>query len=356
MGAAGERSRIRSLFDRLASAPAQLPTIVDFPPDRVLGEARTQPEMRPRHDYFEVSVNELFLSRARKWLSVVDPVVYTVVEFEHGTQLRAVPFVVGPQLVRSAATDLQPAQGVVLSDTRVAGLHPLKGDRLTLTVLLCELQQHNYARGLLQGIERVAGAVDVAGLLAPSVRIAEAVMDGIDDVFGSGGTQLLAGLRRELVPGRGIPSPSYFALIADPGVAVEELWVRDRRLVRGETAAAAEPFRESDFALVSVRAEATRSDVDLLPFQPMWQQAKREAERSINTTLWEQRGRASLFALAEAIYDSPDLTMDQQDALIAEYEERAVILRDRAQRRATLGPADQDEIDARPRSARILEL
>lgn len=83
---------------------------------------------------------------------------------------------------------------------------------------------------------------------------------------------------------------------------------------------------------------------------------KREAARSINTQLWEQRGRASLFTLAEAIYDSPDLTVDQQDALIADYEQRAVILRDDAQRRNKLGPAESREIEARPRSARILGL
>jgi hypothetical protein len=348
--------RVRALLDRLAGTPAKRPTIVDFPPERVLGESFAQPAMRPRQDYFEVTVNELYLSLQRKWFRSYDPLVYTVVEFEHGTQWRAVPFVVGPQLVQSAATELGDAAGVVLTDTRVAGLHPFKGDRLALTVLLCELEQHDYMRGLLRGVERVARAVDMTGVLGPALRTAEAVMDSVDDILGFDSTQLLAGLRRELVPAGGIPSPSYFAMIAQPDVNLGRLWVNKGRLHEGQSATAATPYRGSDYTLVSLRASATRHDVDLLPFQSLWEQAKREANRSVNRQLWEQRGRASLFTLAEAIYDSPDLTLDQQKALILEYEERAILLRDGAQRRQNLGPVDRREIDSRPLSASILEL
>ncbi|MDX3659784.1 hypothetical protein PV646_20990 [Streptomyces sp. ID05-26A] len=347
--------RVRDLYNRARSSPAARPSIVHFAPDRLISEPVRQSEILPRRDYFSVTVNELFLSHQRKWFTKYDPMVCTVVEFEHDSQSRAVPFLVGPQLIRGAMTDV-PAEGVVFADTTVAGPHPAKGERLVVTTLLCQIEMHDYVRGLLKGIERVAGAADVAGLVGPAVRIAESVLDGVDDVLGSGSTQLLAGLRHEFRLTNAVPSPSYWALIADPEVDPALLWVRAGRLVHGDSADTVKPYRGSDFTLMCLRASPTRLDVDQLPFHSIWQQAKREAARSVDKDTWERRGRAALFTLAEAIYDSPDLTIGQQDALIADYEERAIVLRDEARRRAHLGPGELAAIDARPGSSRILEL
>ena len=240
-------------------------------------------------------------------------------------------------------------------DTKVAGLYPLKGERLTLTVLLCAMEQNDYARGLLRGLEKIAGAVDLTGAVTTSLRIADVIMDGIDDIFDTEACSLVAGLRRELSIGRGIGSPSYFVIAAEPELSGSDLWVDSGRLKRGASSGGATPFTTSDYSLVSVRAASSRQDLDLLPFQSLWKQASREAQRSVDDKTWAERGRAALYTLAEAVYDSDDLTEGQKDTVIQAFEERAVMLRDRARQKQNLGPAPEVDV-SRPRSESILGL
>jgi len=353
----GPAENLIRLLKRIAIAPAERPTIVMFDSDRIVADATPSSELRPQLDYFDVTVNEMFLSYKRKWFKTFDPLVYTVVEFQYGTERRYVPFVIGPHLIQGAGGNKIPeAEGVVFTDTRVAGLYPLKGETLALTAMLCRLQQKDYLRSALRMIEKVAGTIDIGSAFAPYLRIAEVLTGALDDLLDSDGTQLEASFRHELRPGKGIQSPSYFALIRTPGVNVDRMWVKSGRLVQGDSPDRAVPYRNEDFVLMSLCASQSRLDVEVLPFYPLWQQVSREAQRAINDELWQQRAKGALYTLAEAIYDSPDLTQSQRDALIDEYEQRAVGLRDAARRRAKLGPGDQSLIASRPRSARILEL
>jgi hypothetical protein len=348
---------VDDLLKRIKIGQAEEPTIVAFDAEQIIADPMANNELHPQLDYFDVTVNELFLSYKRKWFKTYDPLVYTVVEFQYGTERRYVPFVIGPQLVRGAGTGNVPeAQGVVLTDTRVAGLYPAKGETLAITAMLCRVEQKDYLRGALQMIEKVSAAIDIGSVLVPYLRIADVVTGALNQLLDSDGTQSLAGFRRELRLAKAVRSPSYFALIAKQDADTSGLWVRGGRLVRGDSADRAVPYRDEDFVLVSLCASDSRLDVETLPFYPLWQQVSREAQRAVNDELWQQRAKGALYTLSEAIYDSPDLTEGQRDALIDEYEQRAVMLRDRARRRATLGPEDKIFIEDRPRSTRILEL
>jgi hypothetical protein len=335
---------VSSLVDRsvavarkLARSPAKPPTVIEFDRGRVSGETGQARELRPKLDYFQVRVNELFLSYERRWGSEYDPMVYVLSEFQYGSdaQPMAVPFIVGPQLVNAGAQAPPGNGGMVLTDTRVAGPHPYHG-KLALTVALCEIERVNYARAVLSAIEQVAGAFDFAAAVAPYLKVASIVVDGVDSLFGDDGpASSLALNRTELEARAEIEAPLYIALIAQSDVDQSELWVSNRRLVKGRSADEGVPYRDGDFVLYSLLADVERHDVDTLPFQHLWQLTRDESQRAINDALWE-RAKAILFSLAEAVRASPDLTSDHAERLIEQYTERALLFRDKARRMSAL--------------------
>jgi len=58
--------------------------------------------------------------------------VFVSSELSYDSAEIAVPFVVGPSMIKGQQTPV----GMVFSDTRVAGIHPYRGGRLIVTVIL----------------------------------------------------------------------------------------------------------------------------------------------------------------------------------------------------------------------------
>lgn len=351
----------RAIAQRIQQRSREQPSALAIPLDHTdLSEEAAQPFKRDEH-YFQVRVNELYLRSSRKWFSEIDPLVFVVSEFTYDGQARTVPAIVGPALVEKHG---QPAPGgTLVRNTRVAGLHPYRGGRVCLTVVLCETERHNHARALIKVIEGVTSTLDQATLLSPHLKVAGAVLDGIEAVLGVGKTEPLAALRTELdVDANDRVRPGYYALIDTPGIEASALWVKQGELWHGTSGATAKRLRDADYVLYSlIRPEqGLRSDLELLPFHPLWKRVQSEATKA--TEEHYKSARANMLSLYETLVLSPDLTQNQALALADEYAATMEELHQRAVRFALrdAGAAPDSESalldDARRRALAALGL
>ena len=73
---------------------------------------------------------------------------------------------------------------MVFENTPVSGLHPYQGGSLSLTFVLYRVRRQNNADRLLRVLEGLSSAVDPSHTLSMYIRIANAVMDGIEVLLG----------------------------------------------------------------------------------------------------------------------------------------------------------------------------
>ena len=312
------REKWTNIWTSIRQTPAKIPARVTIRPSQVDRGASMGGAFEPKAHYFQVRVNEMFLTAGREWLTRYDPMVFVVSEFTYDKKVETVPFIVGPSMMEKFGQKIP--QGMIFSNTRVAGLHPYQGGRLTLSIVLCRVKRQDYARGLLQMLESVASVIDFSTALTTYVKVAGVVLDGVETLFGLGDTEPLIGVRTEFDPDAGDPlRPSYFALIDKPESEIEpsRLWVRDNKLLYGESLAEAIPFREADYVLYSLVHTSKRTDEAILPFYPLYEQVL-QAATNPDEGSWK-RAKANMLTLYQALVLSPDLTPKQADALYNHY-------------------------------------
>jgi hypothetical protein len=299
-------------------------------------------EFEPDRHYFVVRINEMYLAAQRKWFSVIDPVVFVTSEFIYDKKEQTVPFIVGPGLLQKG----QPVpQGMLFKDTRVAGILPYRGGRLTLSVVLCQMAVSNPVRQLLRVVERTASALDLSILLSSYVKVAGAVLDGFETLLGLEGTQPLIGMREELDPEGGDRfTPRFWALINQQDVDPQSLWVRDQELVRGKSLLGATPYRDADFVLYSLTRppKNKRTDISTLSFYPLWERVEQEAGSGEKAYELAKADMASLYLTIKA---SPDLTVPQKEALVEDFKARMVAAQQGAKDIQSLGAGPAPELD-----------
>lgn len=326
--------RSRALWNSLKAAPTVQPSRITIPADHLDSAADASSSFQPNAHYFQVRVNEMYLTYSREWFSTYDPMVFVVSEFTYDKHSEAVPFVVGPALMEKFGQ--KTPEGMIFANTRVAGLHPYRGGRLSLSVMLCRVKRTDYLRRLLQVVENAADALDFSTALSSYVKIAGAVVDGVESLFALGDTDALIGLRTEFDPDAGDTlRPTFYALINAPNVAADKLWVRDNKLYQGESLATARPYRAADYVLYSVIQSAERSDETTLPFYPVWERLLGLAAQPDDNS-WA-RAKADLVSLRQTMLLSPDLTPAQADALFDHYLQRVKDEHDKAKEIADLG-------------------
>jgi hypothetical protein len=342
----------QNIWQKILQSPAHIPSRVAIPPNHVHNAQETLgTAFQPHEHYFQVRVNEMYLTYGRKWFDQYDPMVFVVSEFIYDKEEEAVPFVVGPMMMEKFGNGQKMPAGMVFSDTRVAGLHPYRGGRLTLSVVLCRVKRENYARKLLQIIESAASVLDFSTALSTYVKVGSVVLDGVEALLGLGDTDPLIGFRKEFDPDAGeVLEPSYFALIdmSESQLNTDELWVLDRRLAYGKSLAEAQeqPFRKADFVLYSISQTAQRGDVTTLPFYPVWERVVEEATVAKEEN-WEN-AKAHMAILYQQMLLSADLTPKQAEELADDYESKMDAMHDRVVRRSRRGeeePAEPSELD-----------
>lgn len=338
------------LWQWIQSSPTQLASWVEIPSQNVDGQDGELEAFESGRDYFQVVVNEMYLTKQRKWLSAIDPMVFVATEFTYDGKQHAVPFVLGPSMLEKYK---QPVPtGTIFSNTRVAGIHPYRGGRFSLTVVLYEVQRKNYAQDLLAVVERAAGALDFAVALSAYVKLADAVITGVNAMLTGGATNPVVGMHAEFGGLRVPLRPSHFALVDGQGVSGESLRVRDGRLLEAETD---KPFRASDYVLFSVEQLPARDDETTLPFYGLWERVVADASKA-SEDAWKS-AKGNMLVLMQEMLVSPDLTEEQALALTDSYMTKMKVYRERAKRTQELGQPDGDAADdRRRRTVGVLDL
>lgn len=349
-----------NIWERISKSPTQLPSRVVIHRDHVdegekLGTAAIQP---PEH-YFQVRINEMYLTYSRQWFSKYDPMVFVVSEFIYNKKTETVPYIVGPMMIEKYGKKI-PA-GMVFSDTRVAGLHPYHGGGLTLSMVLCRVKREDYARKFMQIVENSASVLDFSTALSTYVKVASVVLDGVESMLDLDDIQPLIGLRKQFgQDASDVLESQYFALIDMPEseLNTKELWVRERQLVYGKSLEDAKPFRDADYVLFSIISTQDRSDETILPFYPLWERIVQEATMPDENS-WK-RAKADMVNFYQTLVLSPDLTPNQADKLNDKYVNEMIQLHEKAVDMSTLGPGEEKEIsevDSKLRQAtKILDL
>jgi hypothetical protein len=337
---------LSSAFQKIKDDERQTPVTIPIPPERVdIGASLTDP-LAPEQHYFQVIVNELYLTKSREWTRVIDPAVLVVSEFSYAGQRQSVPVLVGPALVERSIQ--QVPNGMVFYDTRVAGPHPYRGGQLTLSVVLYKATREDYARKMLALVERAASALSSAVQLGPYLKVADVVLGGVELLLSQQSLVPLAGLRSEFNPDGGAPlRPGYFVLLDPPDdgppVDTAKLWVRERRLCYGDSLATAASFREADYVLYSLTRGDERSDLSELPFDAIYQQM---SELAVDPARKDE-AKVTAVELQRALVKSPDLTRAHRQRLIKTYMDEL-----KSQLEGVLGgPTDEEAAPATPEAA-----
>ncbi|HEY1248441.1 MAG TPA: hypothetical protein VGE97_05600 [Nitrososphaera sp.] len=322
------------------------------------GEGDRFSNFRANEQYFEVKINEMFLSKSREWYKKYDPMVFAISEFNYGTELQIIPFIVGPNLIEKYGKKMDIPLGMIFSDTQVTGLYPYCGGPLSLTVILYGITRENYAQDFLRMVERMTGLFEFTNSLSIYTKIANVVMDGFETIIGLKDTKALIGMRREFSPDSGDAfQPCYFVLIDTPEdeIDINKLWVNRRQLMYGPTIEDAYPFRDADFVLYSISQSIERTDLTRLPFYSLWQRVRKEAMVP-RLDAWES-AKSNMLALYQEIMTSPDLTKSHASRLIDVYRTEMKQLNQEAIKTAELGGENEDPFgQIRSRSLDVLSL
>lgn len=315
-------------------------TLSRVPDDHVLDDGYWTEPFKAGRDYFSVRVNSMSLQYDRDWLTTWQPMLVSQTEFRYGDQAVSVPFTVGPSLLKQQVSADSPL-AMVFRGTDIVGLHPYAGGAVSIAVLLYRVQHDDYVKRVLGVVEKLAQAFDYSTLLLPYLKVADAVVDGINGILGHKDTEPVLGYRIELNPNAGNDfRPGYFALLRGKQPSPGLLWVRDDVLLTGPDAATCAPVRE-DAVLFSITGTDKRNDIDSLPwFQPLWQRVHRAANTPNDDG--KTAAKAHLGVLLEHLMESPDVAPEQVWEIYDEHEAIAHRVHDKALGRKNWGPDDLD--------------
>lgn len=343
---------VGNLWKRVQGSPSELPAAYAIDATHTDQKKLLSGEFQKDDHYFQVRVNELYLPYDRQWFVDYEPLVFAVTECTYDGKPQAIPTMVGPQLMPNLPNGELPER-MQFSNTRVAGLHPYRGGRLTLTIVLYRSKRKDVAERLLKFIENTANALSFATVVETYLKVANVVVGGVEELAGLGSLDPLLGLRREFDPDAGDPfAPGYFVLTKETGLDVDKLWVKNGQLLFGDTLASARAFREAEYVLYSITPATERSDIDLLPIYALYQEAKKKAALA-GSDNWEV-AKADLSALYQMMVTSPDLLADQADKLTDGYIDELTKIHTKADKMKSLALTKRSATTAKARS--ILKL
>lgn len=296
---------LRNFWGRLKGGSLPYARIVKIPRENVdVGSAICIPIVA-NDGYFSLTMNEMHLSKNRRWYAVADPLVVFDIEFIYKKDRIRVSRVVGPNLIKDGLSAGVPEFGTSIADARVVGPHPYRGDSVSISIRLVRMRRTNYVSALLNVVDslsKIAGASQLSSF----AHTGSVIQQGFEGLLGLKETTSVAAnqtslARQPLDPLLG----GYFALIAPPMPVDESQLIvrRDRLLIRQDGKEM--PYRASDFVLFSIAGATERNDMSLFPFYELKETAIRAAAQGGKGT---ERGRASLFGAYQQMLGSDDMT------------------------------------------------
>jgi hypothetical protein len=305
-------TQISNFAQNLKAGPLLQPKAVTIAPERVLPAGSTGADITKDKCYLTLTVNELFLSKARKWYVDYQPMVVFATSFLQGGITITVPAIVGPSLLEQPGKKLP--QGLLLNNIEVAGPVPYRGGTVTISVLLYRVQHTNYAKDLLKVVEGVSKAIGPTADLGMLTKIGGPLMDGLGSLLNLGDTEPIMGQRFSMSPvGPGGIKTFYTALIGPRTQTSPDKLSVDFGKLKRDLGQEASEFTEDDYVLYSLAAPTRRTDDNALPFYPLFQRAKQDAFRGGEDN-WKT-AKATFSEVWQQMSVSPDLIPDQADEL-----------------------------------------
>lgn len=320
----------RELLEKLRRGEVDSSRWLEIPADRVsktTSAASGAGVISSGRDYFTVTIDSLRLEADRSWTKAYDPLVLALTDFRYDGEVRSVPFVVGAPMLKGVS-DGVPA-GMAYTNTLVAGPHPYYA-RLAVTMILYRVLREDYVRRVLDAVQRTCAAFD-PGILAPYLKIADAVMDGVEALLGDGRSDAVLGAHVEF---DGDVKPGTFAIVPS-SVAGSELSADDGEL-RVHENGGSKALEGTNYVTCTI-GEAAPVDLGTLPwFAPLWARIVQWA--NIPNDNGKEMAKNYLAPLYEEIAKSPDVARERVDELYAVWEKKARDIHEVARNRAKWGP------------------
>jgi hypothetical protein len=302
-------TRIAEFVGNLAGGEVVQPKAVILPSDDCPPPESPAPDIEKDKCYLTLTVNELFLSKARQWWVKYQPMVVFVSSFIQGNKTVSVPAVVGPCLLERPGEKLP--QGLLINDIEVAGPIPYRGGALTISVILYRLEHTNHARDLLRFVEGVSRAIGPTIDLSLLSKVGAPLLDGLGSLLGLDGTVPVMGQRFTMSPVAPGGMRAFYAALLGPAASPEKLSVKNGRLRAANDVAGR--FTIDDYVMYNLAATSRRTDESTLPFYSLYERALRDAFRGGDDN-WKA-AKATFSEVWQQMMVSPDLIPEQAEEL-----------------------------------------
>ena len=314
----GILDRLQDFSAWIACGKIALPDVVAIPPAQCSPPGSVGVDIVKDHDYFGVTINELFLSDARIGWATYDPMVVATTSFLYGDKRISVPSIVGPALLEQKGQ--KTPQGILLQDTTVAGPYPYRGAPVAISLVFYRMRHRDYAKDLLRLVEGVSSAVGPAADMALLSKVGGALIGGLDDLLGMGETEPIAGHRIELshLSSGGFRTCYSVLFQGDARPSLSILRVEGGRLMASNGGGAPERYAAANYILYSVLRIERRDDERALPFYSLYERALSDAARG-GAERWEA-AKATFGELWQEMILSPDLSKGQAIELFQQWK------------------------------------
>lgn len=322
----------RDIWESVKERPARISRSLEIPRDKIVNSGVFADKFTNGEQYFSIIINEIFATHERRWFDQYDPAAFVVTEFSYDGKPTVVPFVVSPAMLEGKIA-VTP-NGVSITDTKVAGVHPFAGGSFAVTIVIAEVKRSSYAKDILDWVGKVSSAFPMGAALTSHLKISETVISGIEALLGLADTRPMAAHRFEYHSGTtDWLRPGFHALLAEDESQVVQ---GDLHVVGGRLRLGPKPespsYRRSDFALYSLCTQESRPDIGELPFNQRFKTALRDAV-AMDEGAWD-RAKATLLTIYQELLTSPDLTWQEAHRIAEQLKEKLVAAHERA---ATFG-------------------
>lgn len=314
--------KVGKIWEKIKKSKTFRPARIHIPLENVEPKLRIPGPFERHKQYFEVRINQLYLTYQRKWFQTWEPVVFISSRFLYDGKYQDVPFFVG-QNMKDGKKENTP-DGMIFENTKVAGLHPYRGGTFGVTVVLGRARINNYLKKVLNIIESSSKTYleGFGSAVLPYVNVAKVVLDSYEDLIDSKDVEPLIGHQVAFNPDiqEGF-SPGFFALINEPEADVNpsDFYVINNDLYYGKSREEASPYRKDDYVLYSILATDNRSDIEVLPYYEQFNKIQ-ELISGMGVTIGDDQMdliNARLFSLLDHVRMSPDLIRDQMNEQIS---------------------------------------
>jgi hypothetical protein len=228
-----------------------------LPDDHVVGSSTGQ-AIEPDQAYFLVRLNEMYLGRSRTLWRKFYPLVHGFSTY--GTSEEHA--VAGPgQLRELGESNLD---RVLSLNTRLAGPIAFKGGDVSILVGLYSVPGDDAARALIATVGAIANLPGIGG--QPVAQVVSVVKSGVDSLLGLQKTRLRLGVGDTFYRDNPLRSGFHVGIGApEKEVDLNQLWLRDGRLVIGADPIVARPYEDHDYMVLQVEHRDHRKDWTRLP-------------------------------------------------------------------------------------------